>query len=93
VIGQVKLLSESVLNFGLAECSSSELELMASDFIMKNSTLLVRQYPKNRSPCCTPDASHLANLFTLTKISIFVEFSTIGNDSACSNLNSVTLVN
>lgn len=45
VTGQVQLLSGSVVNFGLAECSSSELELMASDFIMDNATLLVRCHP------------------------------------------------
>jgi hypothetical protein len=35
-------MSESVLILGLAGSSGSELDLMATDFIMENSTLLVR---------------------------------------------------
>lgn len=39
----MKLTSGSVFTFGLAQYSSSELEIKADDFFMKDSTLLVRQ--------------------------------------------------
>ena len=40
--GEVKLMSGSLFSFGLAQYSSSELELKADEFYMENSTLLVR---------------------------------------------------
>ncbi|KAG0610062.1 hypothetical protein M758_7G036100 [Ceratodon purpureus] len=41
VAGEVKLMSGSLFSFGLAQYSSSELELKADEFYMENSTLLV----------------------------------------------------
>ncbi|KAG0603647.1 hypothetical protein M758_10G110100 [Ceratodon purpureus] len=70
VTGQVKLMSGSVLIFGLAESSSSELELMATDFVMENSTLLVYGALRLSAKMLSMTSSHIDIIASQEKLMV-----------------------